>query len=127
MRNCHWPLARRAKTFSFFYHRPLIPMAQTSALITLTHLSDHERTPATREPSESSVSHYTEATENQSRQDEGQASAPENAELSLVRAVIVIGTLTGITVASSMGSGLLTVGLPRMAKDLDLPNHLLLW
>ena len=43
------------------------------------------------------------------------------------RSIIVIAALTGINFLSSMSSGLLTVGLPRMAADVKLPAHLLLW
>ncbi len=43
------------------------------------------------------------------------------------RSVFVIAILTGIIFASSMSTGFLTVGLPRIAKDLRLQNHLLLW
>ena len=48
-------------------------------------------------------------------------------DLSTARAALTIATLTGITLVSSFSTGLLTVGLPRMAKDVDLPASLLLW
>ena len=48
-------------------------------------------------------------------------------DLSAARAAVVIATLTGTTVVSSFSNGLLTVGLPRMAKDVNLPANLLLW
>ncbi len=48
-------------------------------------------------------------------------------ELSKGRTVTIIATLTGTTIVSSFSSGLLTVGLPRMAADLELPPNLLLW
>ncbi|CAG8397601.1 unnamed protein product [Penicillium salamii] len=47
--------------------------------------------------------------------------------LSRSSAVILITTLSGITFVGSMSSGLLTVGLPTIAKDLNLPSNLLLW
>lgn len=47
--------------------------------------------------------------------------------LSRTRAVILITTLTGITFVGSMSSGLLTIGLPWIARDLHLPDNLLLW
>ena len=47
--------------------------------------------------------------------------------LSRSSAVILITTLSGITFVGSMSGGLLTVGLPTIAKDLSLPNNLLLW
>jgi hypothetical protein len=43
------------------------------------------------------------------------------------RSIIVIAVLTGINFLSSMSTGLLTVGLPRMAVDVKLPANLLLW
>lgn len=48
-------------------------------------------------------------------------------ELSRARAVILIATLTGITFVGSMSTGLMTVSLPSMAADLNLPANLLLW
>lgn len=48
-------------------------------------------------------------------------------ELSAARTAVVIATLTGTTVVSSFSNGLLTIGLPRMAKDVNLPANLLLW
>ena len=48
-------------------------------------------------------------------------------ELSMARTAVVIATLTGTTVVSSFSNGLLTVGLPRMAEDINLPANLLLW
>lgn len=47
--------------------------------------------------------------------------------LSRSRTVLVIATLTGVTLANSMSTGLLTVGLPRIAADLRLSEDLLLW
>lgn len=48
-------------------------------------------------------------------------------DLSRSNAVILITTLSGITFVGSMSGGLLTVGLPTIAADLDLPDNLLLW
>lgn len=47
--------------------------------------------------------------------------------LSRTRAVILIATLSGITFVGSMSGGLLTIGLPWIAADLNLPDNLLLW
>lgn len=47
--------------------------------------------------------------------------------LSKLRSTLIIASLTGITFSSSMSHGLLTVGLPYIAVDLRLPDHLLLW
>lgn len=43
------------------------------------------------------------------------------------RIIIVIATLTGVNFLSSLSNGLLTVGLPRIASDTALPEHLQLW
>jgi hypothetical protein len=43
------------------------------------------------------------------------------------RSIIVIMALTGANFLGSMSTGLLTVGLPRMAVDVKLPANLLLW
>lgn len=48
-------------------------------------------------------------------------------ELSKVRSAVIIATLTGTTVVSSFSNGLLTIVLPRMARDVNLPVNLLLW
>ena len=47
--------------------------------------------------------------------------------MSRARAAVVIGLLFGITIVGSFSTGLLTVGLPRMAGDLKLAENLLLW
>lgn len=47
--------------------------------------------------------------------------------LSRARAITLIATLTGITFVGSMSGGLLTIGLPWIAADLNLPDNLLLW
>jgi hypothetical protein len=47
--------------------------------------------------------------------------------LSRTAATILICTLAGITFVGSMSTGLLTIGLPRMANDLHLADNLLLW
>lgn len=51
----------------------------------------------------------------------------EPLDLSRARAVILMITLTGLTFIGSMSGGLLTVCLPGMAADLNLPDNLLLW
>ena len=56
-----------------------------------------------------------------------QLTTEDSGELSKGRAVTIIATLTGTTVVSSFSTGLLTVGLPKMALDLNLPPNLLLW
>lgn len=43
------------------------------------------------------------------------------------KAVLLVVTLTGITIANSMTLGLYTIGLPRIAADINLADNLLLW
>ena len=40
---------------------------------------------------------------------------------------IIISTIAGVTMISSLLSGLVTISLPTMARDLDIPEALLLW
>ncbi|KAJ5312055.1 hypothetical protein N7508_002885 [Penicillium antarcticum] len=55
----------------------------------------------------------------------GNAYGQRPRDLSRINAVILITTLSGITFVGSMSGGLLTVGLPTIAADLDLPDNLL--
>lgn len=41
--------------------------------------------------------------------------------------VVIIATVAGVTVVSSMLAGIVTIALPVMAKDLEIPEALLLW
>ncbi len=43
------------------------------------------------------------------------------------RAAIIITTVAGVNFLTAMGSGILTVALPTIAKDLGLSTELLLW
>jgi hypothetical protein len=54
------------------------------------------------------------------------APAPAS-ELSMWRTVLIITTLAGLAFANSMSVGLITIGLPVIAADLDLAQNLLLW
>lgn len=58
---------------------------------------------------------------------DAEASAGEEGVLKKGRSIIVIAVLTLVLVLNSLTTGLLTVGLPRMAADLNLPDSLLLW
>jgi hypothetical protein len=56
--------------------------------------------------------------------------ATSTSELSIWRTVLVvlvITTLAGLAFANSMSIGLITIGLPVIAADLDLAESLLLW
>ncbi|KAI9891158.1 MAG: hypothetical protein M1814_003001 [Vezdaea aestivalis] len=48
-------------------------------------------------------------------------------EISRMRSVVIIGTVSSITLLNSLLTGVLTVALPRMASDLYLKESLLLW
>ena len=97
-------------------------MAQTSTITleALAPISSHREPPSNVfAPDARSV---------QSQQELGEQPAVDSrAELSKGRTMTIIATLTGTTVVSSFSSGLLTVGLPKMAEDLGLPGNLLLW
>lgn len=45
----------------------------------------------------------------------------------MMRIVMVIFTLTAITATSAMSTGLVTIGIPHIAQDLQLPESLILW
>ncbi|KAJ6171794.1 major facilitator superfamily domain-containing protein [Penicillium chermesinum] len=55
------------------------------------------------------------------------ASSTDTSNMSRTRATILVTTLTGLTFVGSMSTGLLTIGLPWIAADLNLPDSLLLW
>ena len=48
-------------------------------------------------------------------------------KLSRLRSTLIIITLAGVSFLNTMGSGLLTVALPRIATDIGLQESLLLW
>jgi hypothetical protein len=43
------------------------------------------------------------------------------------RIVVIIIVLTGVNFLGSLCNGFITVGLPRIASDLSLSEHLILW
>ena len=47
--------------------------------------------------------------------------------LSNFRIVLVLLSLYGISAASSLGTGLVMMGIPQIARDLSLQGDLLLW
>lgn len=72
----------------------------------------------------------------------GSGSGAENDEFSVVnsrrpgnqahiqssaKAAWVITILTGVTFVGCISTGLVTIALPAIARDLDIPPHLLLW
>lgn len=48
-------------------------------------------------------------------------------KLSRGRSTAIIVTVAGVNFLNVCGSGILTVALPQMAKDLRIPRELLLW
>ena len=48
-------------------------------------------------------------------------------DVSRSRAFVIILLLTGVSFLNTMGSGILTVALPTIARDIGLSNNLLLW
>lgn len=56
-----------------------------------------------------------------------QAISSDAMKISRGRAAVIIGLLFGTTIVGSFSTGLLTVGLPRMAEDLKLADNILLW
>ncbi|KAL4783731.1 major facilitator superfamily domain-containing protein [Aspergillus varians] len=53
--------------------------------------------------------------------------APATQPLSRTRAITAVVALSGVSFLNTMGSGILTVALPRMATDLGLNHDILLW
>jgi hypothetical protein len=52
---------------------------------------------------------------------------PQSSTLSKTQSSGIIITVACVSFLNTLGSGLLTVALPRIAKDLELPKELLLW
>ena len=48
-------------------------------------------------------------------------------ELSRTKSALVMVTVSSMVFVGSLLSGILTVGLPRIARDIDLQQNLLLW
>ena len=44
-----------------------------------------------------------------------------------LKGIAIITILTGVSFLNTMGSGILTIALPRLSQDLSLPSNLLLW
>lgn len=94
-------------------------MTQTATAIELAILPD------TRTPE---LTHENGAIDgNHSEAHIPQSSAEDAPSYSIFRTSIIIAAIAGVTTTNSMTTGLLTVGLPKLAEDLNLPNHLLLW
>lgn len=57
----------------------------------------------------------------------GQGNGSGIAVLSGIQRSAIVFTLSGVGFCASMSSGLITVCLPVIAKDVQLPEHLFLW
>src|ERR1700744_2634076 len=44
-----------------------------------------------------------------------------------LRVVAIITSVSGVTILNSLGNGLLTIGLPTIVKDINIPESLQLW
>lgn len=51
----------------------------------------------------------------------------EDGTLKQGRIIVIIAVLSGSSFLSSLTNGFITIGLPKIASDLSLPAHLLLW
>jgi hypothetical protein len=51
----------------------------------------------------------------------------EDGSLKQGRIIVIIIALTGVNFLGSLCNGFITIGLPRIASDLSLSEHLILW
>lgn len=51
----------------------------------------------------------------------------DEGEVSWAKSLLVIGTVSSMTLMGSLLTGVLTVGLPTIARDVNLQESLLLW
>ncbi|KAJ5176051.1 uncharacterized protein N7482_001928 [Penicillium canariense] len=68
-----------------------------------------------------------ETTSFQSSEDERQDTEQLATQISKLRSIIIVFQMSGNTMLSSIINGLVTVGLPTIAKDLQLPSSLSFW
>ena len=110
-----------------------LPEAQTGHAVALSDLPSSNPASLDVHPSDTPPSEFPSSRtskdggfelEVQPVSDSTKASYPD---FSSIRTFVIIATVACITTASSMSTGLLLVGLPRMALDLQLPDNLLLW
>lgn len=47
--------------------------------------------------------------------------------LTVAQVVMIFFTLTAVTATSAMSVGLVTIGIPKIAEDLQIPQSLILW
>lgn len=103
-------------------------LAPTRATATVFEADDSNSTPLVQWPSKNSRSESRPQSLLHPGQTLGNGLCEgQDVGLSRLRAITLIATLTGITFVGSMSGGLLTIGLPWIAADLNLPDNLLLW
>lgn len=109
--------------------RKLSTKTTTSAAAPPHHHHHHGHAPpAPPSPSPSSKQLALEQqTEDASESSRGEKEEEKGRGLSRWHTILVISNLTGIAFAGSMSTGVLTIGLPRIATDLTLSQNLLLW
>jgi MFS family permease len=96
------------------------------------HVQGHSRDDITQAPIPNHDSSSPKANSLNAIDDDRMALEPSDAteqilRVSKVRGVVVITTLAGVNFLNTMGSGILIVALPQMARDLDIERGLILW
>lgn len=66
-------------------------------------------------------------TESQREDSVQQLQDTEVPSLSTSRSVAIVSTVAGVSFLNTVGSGILTVALPKIASDLELSRGLILW
>ncbi|KAM0270251.1 hypothetical protein ACHAQH_009491 [Verticillium albo-atrum] len=107
-----------------------------SSISTVTPTAGHIRKWFSKAPSmlrrfssssDDTVTQPTAAVANEGPRTTLEVEDPDSVKIaSKARAAWVIGILTGVTFVGSMSTGLVTISLPAIAQDLNLPTHLLL-
>lgn len=102
------------------YHRSLdsdieLPSRAPRSVKTPQLVSDHQHADETLSPSRNARSEIQLGTKS------------KELKLSRLRSTLIIMNLAGVSFLNTLGSGLLTVALPRIANDIGLQESLLLW
>ncbi|CAF9934381.1 MAG: hypothetical protein HETSPECPRED_009211 [Heterodermia speciosa] len=92
-----------------------LPSRSPESAKTLQPVSDHQNSDGTLSSSRDAQSKSQLSTKSR------------EVKLSRLRSTLIIITLAGVSFLNTMGSGLLTVALPRIATDIGLQESLLLW
>lgn len=57
----------------------------------------------------------------------GEGFTPPSSSLSMMRSAAIILTLSALSTVCSMNTGLVTIGIPLIASDLQISDGLILW